>query len=114
MELKVFNLSNINLNIIDINDEKHIITTPINTELSLMDVVRNAGFSMGNCGGMALCASCHCYVFISNNTMLNQKSDEEEDMLDQLHNSNLENSRLICQIPLSEELNGITLKIVKN
>jgi len=112
--LKVFNVSTINLNIIDVNDEKHIITTAVNTDLSLMDVVKNAGFSMGNCGGMALCASCHCYVFISNNTILNQKSDAEEDLLDQLHNSNLEKSRLICQVPLSEELNGITLKIVKN
>ncbi len=105
-------MSSIKVNIIDINDDKHIITVPLNTELSLMDVVKNAGFSMGNCGGMALCASCHCYV--SNNIILNQKTDAEEDMLDQLHNSNIEKSRLICQIPISEELNGIILKIVKN
>jgi|TARA_Y100000994_G_C15683421_1_gene438690 ferredoxin len=107
-------VSSIKVNIIDVNDEEHTITTSVNTELSLMDVVKNAGFSMGNCGGMALCASCHCYISNSHNTILNQKTDEEEDMLDQLHNSNLEKSRLICQIPLSEELNGVTLKIIKN
>ena len=108
-------MTTIKLNIIDINDEKHVITTPLNTELSLMDVVKNAGFSMGNCGGMALCASCHCYVsHPTNSIILSQKTDSEEDMLDQLHNSNFETSRLICQIPLSEELNEITLKMVKN
>ena len=112
--LKVFDMSTIKLNIIDVNGKNHIITTFLNTDLSLMDVVKNAGFAMGNCGGMALCASCHCYISSSNNIILNQKTDAEEDMLDQLHNSSLEKSRLICQIPLSEELNGITLKIVKN
>lgn len=105
----------IKLNIIDVHGHKHVINAVVNSDLSLMEIVKNAGFSMGNCGGMGLCASCHCYVSSSNNiAMLYQKTETEEDMLDQLHNSDIEKSRLICQIPLSEKLNGITLKLVKN
>ena len=85
---------------------KIIVQTDVDSNLSLMDAIRDAGFPMGNCGGMALCASCHC--FIDTNNGLNHKTLEEEDMLDQLHNSKI-NSRLICQIPLSQELDGITL-----
>ena len=113
-ELKVFDLSVIQINIIDVNDKKHAISVNVNPELSLMEVVKNAGFSMGNCGGMALCASCHCYVFVDDNWTVNKKTESEEDMLDQLHNSDIEKSRLICQIPVSEELNGITLQMIKN
>ena len=113
--LRVFEMSIVKLNIIDINNEKHVVNTSLDSGLSLMEIVKNAGFSMGNCGGMALCASCHCYVSHPNNIiMLNQKTNSEEDMLDQLHNSDVDKSRLICQIPVSEELNGVTLKIVKN
>ena len=95
--------------------EKHTINVSCNSDLNLMDVVREAGFSMGNCGGMALCASCHCYIQEFNNlSKISSKTEAEEDMLDPLHNSDITKSRLICQIPLVEELNGITLKIVKN
>ena len=52
----------ISINIINHNGKTHTIETVVDSELSLMDVVRDAGFEMGNCGGMALCASCHCYI----------------------------------------------------
>ena len=97
------------INIIDQNGEKHVLETNLDSGLNLMEVVRDGGFQMGNCGGMALCASCHCYMKKSNH--INKKSNEEEDMLDQLHNSTL-NSRLICQIPVTKELNGVVLLLV--
>ena len=55
--------------------------------------------------------SCHCYI--ENNNNLNPKTIQEEDMLDQLHNSDF-NSRLICQIPLTIELDGLLLKMVND
>ena len=103
-------MDKISLYIIDVDDTKHTIETVLDSDLNLMEAVRNAGFSIGNCGGMALCASCHCYI--EDSTVLGFKTEIEEDMLDQLHNSKL-NSRLICQIPLSQKLNGITLVLKK-
>jgi len=101
----------IKINIIDFNNQKHVIHATLDSDLNLMDVVKEAGFAIGNCGGMALCASCHCYI--ENDEHLNKKSIEEEDMLDQLHNSH-SNSRLICQVPLSKELDGLFLRMVRD
>ena len=99
------------INIIDQNGEKHVLETNLDSGLNLMEVVRDEGFQMGNCGGMALCASCHC--IIKHPTSLKNKTEEEEAMLDQLHNSNM-NSRLICQIPMSKKLDGLVLELVNN
>tara|TARA_Y100001968_G_C19448252_1_gene766718 strand:+ start:1313 stop:1627 length:315 start_codon:yes stop_codon:yes gene_type:complete len=104
-------LKKVSINIIDCNGDTHIIDTQVQSNLNLMDVVRDAGFDMGNCGGMALCASCHCYV--DHLQALNEKSIEEEQMLDQLPDLDLNKSRLICQIPVTPDLDGMTL-ILKN
>ena len=104
-------MDNITIHIIDIDGKKSAIQTLVDSDVTLMDVLRDAGFSMGNCGGMALCASCHCYI--EENIQLNIPSIEEHSMLDQLHNSDLTKSRLVCQIPLSEKLNGIVLRLVR-
>ena len=105
-------MDSVTINIVDIDDERYTIKAPIDSDLNLMDVLKNEGFHMGNCGGMALCASCHCYV--QSDIALHTKTSEEEDMLDQLHNSDVDKSRLICQIPLTQDIDGITLKIVRN
>ena len=101
----------IKIKIIDFNNQQHTIHTSLDSDLNLMDVVKEAGFEIGNCGGMALCASCHCSI--ENNKHLNKKSIEEEGMLDQLHNSH-SNSRLMCQIPLSKELDGLRLRMIRD
>ena len=104
-------MDKITINIIDHRGEAHVILIRPDLALNLMEVVRDAGFQMGNCGGMALCASCHC--FIQNHNAVNHKTLQEEDMLDQLHNSKI-NSRLICQIPVSQKLDGIVLIIAND
>ena len=104
-------MDEITINIIDHDGNKHVILSNVDTELNLMEVIRDNGFQMGNCGGMALCASCHC--IIKHPTSLKNKTEEEEAMLDQLHNSNM-NSRLICQIPMSKELDGLVLELVND
>ena len=50
-------MEKITINIIDHNKESHSVLINIDSEMNLMEVVRDAGFQMGNCGGMALCAS---------------------------------------------------------
>ncbi len=62
----------------------------------------------GTCGGMALCASCHCYIQTEH--QLGSPSEDEEDMLDQAFFVE-ENSRLSCQIPITKEIDGLTIKL---
>ena len=106
------NLDIITINIIDVDDSRYILKALVNHKQNLMEVFRELEFAMGHCGGMALCASCHCYIESSHS--LNKKELEEESMLDQLQNTIPEKSRLICQIPMDKSLDGIIIRIVRD
>ena len=101
----------IKVNIIDLDGSEYTLEFAIDNSVSLMDILRDSGLSMGHCGGMALCASCHCIII--DRDLSDLKSPEEEDMLYQLYNVELK-SRLTCQIPISKDLDGITLKLANN
>ena len=62
------------------------------------------------CGGACACATCHVYVDEAWNGKTGEPDAMEEDMLDFAQDAN-ETSRLSCQIKLSDELDGITIKI---
>ena len=62
----------------------------------------------GTCGGMALCASCHCYINSEHPT--GEASEDEEDMLDQAFYVE-DNSRLSCQIKITSELEGLEITL---
>ena len=81
------------------------------TSSSLMEILRDAGLEIeAACGGCCSCATCHVYVNEKWLDKVNPKGDEEESMLDQAFDIK-NNSRLSCQIPLSEELDGIELEL---
>ena len=63
-----------------------------------------------DCGGCCACATCHVYISDKWLNKLKQKDDEEESMLDQAFDVK-NNSRLSCQIELSEELDGLELEL---
>ena len=102
-------MTEITINVIDEKGEKHTLKTPIEMGLNLMDVLRSHDLVEGACGGMALCATCHCYIE-SNHKLSNQKDDELA-MLDQLFSIDEDKSRLACQIQISESIDNITVKI---
>jgi len=64
----------------------------------------------GTCGGMAMCASCHMYV--ESDHELHEQSEDEEDMLDQAFMVE-DNSRLGCQIKITEDLDGLIVRLAK-
>jgi 2Fe-2S ferredoxin len=63
---------------------------------------------IGECGGMAMCATCQCYL--ESNTSLPPQNDDELDMLDQAFFVKNE-SRLGCQIQLNKDIDGIVLRL---
>jgi 2Fe-2S ferredoxin len=79
--------------------------------LSLMEFLKGNDYDiLATCGGMALCATCHVQV-ISGFDSLPEISNDEYAMLDTLPNIT-DTSRLSCQLKLSEEMNGITVKVM--
>ena len=64
----------------------------------------------GDCGGGMSCATCHVYVTEDWFDKLEKKLDGEEDMLDQAYEPK-KNSRLSCQITVSDELDGLIVNM---
>lgn len=106
-------MSDIKITIIDREGEVHQIDAPTDMSMSMMEVVKAYELApegtFGNCGGMCMCASCQCYVE-SGDVELNKMGDEEEAMLSEAFNVK-KNSRLSCQIPATENLEGLILRI---
>ena len=63
-----------------------------------------------DCGGSMACATCHVYVAEKWFDKLPKKEDGEEDMLDMAYEPK-KNSRLSCQIVVSDEIDGLVLNI---
>ncbi len=63
-----------------------------------------------DCGGGMACATCHVYINDEWFDKIPLKEDGEEDMLDMAFEPK-KNSRLSCQIIVSDELDGLTVNI---
>jgi 2Fe-2S ferredoxin len=79
--------------------------------LSVMQVARMHDLGVeGTCDGSLACATCHVIVAPEDAGRLAEASAEEEDMLD-LAQGVRPTSRLGCQIVLTEELDGLTVRL---
>jgi 2Fe-2S ferredoxin len=80
--------------------------------LNVMELIRMYELAeegtIGVCGGMAMCASCQCYLL--NDVLKTERNDDEEAMLSEAYHVK-DNSRLGCQIVLSEDLEGLEIQI---
>lgn len=100
-------MSDITIYIVDREGEKHEVIAPTDMNMNLMEVCKSYEFPVeGTCGGMAMCASCQVYVV--DEQFFGERNEDEEAMLSEAFYVQ-KNSRLGCQIPISEELNGMTV-----
>jgi 2Fe-2S ferredoxin len=104
--------ADITIKITDREGVTHEVLAPTDMNLNIMEVVRMYELApegtIGICGGMAMCASCQCYVL--NSIEIPEKGDDEEAMLSEAFNVK-PNSRLGCQINITEELEGLELEL---
>ena len=77
----------------------------------LLDVAQADGQPLeGTCEGQMACSTCHIVIDAPDASKLPPQSEEEEDMLDlALHATR--NSRLACQIWLTEALDSLTVRM---
>ena len=79
--------------------------------LSLMEILRNSGYPIaGACNGSTACATCHVVIDDDWAAKLPSLSNDEEDRLDSVVNLQ-KNSRLGCQIEMTDTLPGMALTI---
>lgn len=99
------------IKVIDRDEQLHEIEAPTDMNMNLMEVCKAYELPVkGTCGGMAMCASCHCYI--ESEHVLPPATDDEEDMLDQAFFVE-DNSRLGCQVFVNEDLNGLMIRLAK-
>jgi ferredoxin len=102
-------MNEIKVTIIDRKGVSHELAAPTDMNMNIMEVCKAYELPvLGECGGMAMCATCQCYL--ESETDLPEQSDDELDMLDQAFHVE-DNSRLGCQIHISEEIDGIVLRL---
>ena len=82
--------------------------------LSVMENIRDNGFDelLALCGGCCSCATCHIHVAPEFAAMLPAMSEDENDLLDSSDHRD-EYSRLSCQIPMSDALDGLKVTIAE-
>ena len=99
----------IKIKVTDREGQFHDLDAPTDMNMNLMEVLKAHELPVeGTCGGMALCASCHCYIKSAHDT--GEASEDEEDMLDQAFYVE-DNSRLTCQIRISKDLDGLEIEL---
>jgi len=77
----------------------------------VMEIIRDAGLPIkAECGGCASCATCHVYVDKEWLSKLYPMREDEQDLLDTAPDVQ-DNSRLSCQILMSEELDGLKITL---
>jgi 2Fe-2S ferredoxin len=102
-------MADIKVTIIDREGQEHVLEGPTDMNMNIMELCKAYDLPVkGECGGMAMCATCQCYL--ESETDLQEQSDAELDMLDQAFFVK-GNSRLGCQIQLDESIDGIVLRL---
>ena len=93
---------------IEFNGTEHVVD--VKNGLSVMEgaVKNNIPGIDADCGGACACATCHVYVDPTWLEKTGSQSAMEESMLDFAENVE-DNSRLSCQIKVSDELDGLTV-----
>jgi 2Fe-2S ferredoxin len=98
------------IKITDYKGETHTIEAKSGVTLMEVAVDNNIDGIPAECGGACACATCHAYVADSWLAKLPQMDDMEDAMLDSALDRR-PNSRLSCQIEITDELDGLQVTI---
>jgi 2Fe-2S ferredoxin len=95
---------------VEFNGKEHVVD--VKTGLSVMEgaVKNNIPGIDADCGGACACATCHVYVDENWADKTGSQSAMEESMLDFAENVE-PNSRLSCQIKVTDELDGLVVRM---
>src|SRR4051812_10730488 len=102
----LMSFKNMQLTVKDRNDEVRMLDITADAEYNVMEILKTFGYKMrATCGGMGLCADCHCKI-LEGYDELNTMTEQELETLDEIPDA-VFNSRLACQIKPGEQLNGV-------
>lgn len=100
--------------LIVVNRDGEESTIDADNGLTVMEVIRDNGFDelLALCGGCCSCATCHVHVDPEFAGKLPEMDEDENDLLESSDHRD-ERSRLSCQIPFDDELDGLKVSIAQ-
>ena len=93
---------------VEFEGKSHTVEVPSGLTVMEGAVQNNIPGIDADCGGGMACATCHVYVKEDWFDKINKKNEGEDDMLDQAYEPK-KNSRLSCQIIVSDDLDGLVV-----
>lgn len=93
-----------------------IATVDVAVGTTVMQAALTCGINgiVAECGGNALCATCHVYIDPRWLDDLPPVSEDENEMLECAASPREENSRLSCQLPITANLDGLLVTVPKS
>lgn len=100
-----------NITIIEHDGQSHTIEVTEGTTVMEAAIQYDIPGIIGECGGSCSCATCHCYVDPAWQNRFEPRSELEREMLEFAACAIQENSRLSCQLEVTEELDGLIVRL---
>ena len=88
-----------------------VVEVPIGWSVMEGAIQNDVAGIVAECGGGCACATCHVFVDEQWASKLGDRSSMEQDMLECTATDSTERSRLSCQIKVSEELEGLVVRM---
>ncbi len=95
---------------IEFSGAEHVLEAAVGKTVMQVAVDNSIRGIIGDCGGACSCATCHCYVDPAWLDKVGSKGETEALLLEEVCDSK-ENSRLSCQIAVSDELDGLVVRL---
>ncbi|WP_372747700.1 2Fe-2S iron-sulfur cluster-binding protein [Litorivivens sp.] len=95
---------------IEFDGTEHVLDIDNGTSIMQAAIDHNVRGIMADCGGACSCATCHVYIDPQFADKLSDKSEMEDILLEEVCEP-AETSRLSCQISVSDELDGMVVRM---
>lgn len=91
--------------------EQSVVDATVGDSLMIAATQNGVDGIVAECGGNASCATCHVWVRDDFLSLVGEPQGMEEDLLEMAVTERRPGSRLSCQIPVTEEMDGLTVDI---
>ena len=96
---------------VNASGERRVVDASVGDSVMATAVRNGVPGIVGECGGNRSCATCHVWVTDEFRDRVGPPEDIEDDMLDLGVSERRPGSRLSCQIPVSEEVDGLVVEV---
>lgn len=90
---------------------RHSVEAPIGANVMLVAMTAGISGILAECGGAAMCATCHVYLQDECASQVSDKSTVEQEMLSSASSEQRTNSRLSCQLILNDSASEVVVHI---